>query len=172
MGAAMRICSGAGCGRAVPNEVRFCDECKAERPPEAKRLTSLERARTDPMQGEYIKPRWKTIRKLALQRHPFCKGWDGVPCNELSRVVDHNIPAILIVRVCRALKLFPYEQWPGFYILANLVGMCHGCHNKKTKTEDTEDWSAQLVTILITYLVTKEITESEAKAKVLKAMCL
>jgi hypothetical protein len=27
----MRLCSGPGCGRVVPEGVRFCDECRAER---------------------------------------------------------------------------------------------------------------------------------------------
>ena len=27
----MRLCSGAGCGRKVADDVRYCDECKKER---------------------------------------------------------------------------------------------------------------------------------------------
>src|SRR5438874_8456418 len=130
----MRICSGPGCLRAVPDDVRFCDECKPDSKPER---TRVERAATEPIMLEYGTKRWQECRKIALQRHPFCSGKD---CNALSKVADHNIPALVITRVCRALGLFPYQKWPGFYIVNNLVGLCHSCHNKKTRTEDAEDW--------------------------------
>lgn len=159
----MRICSGPGCLAAVPDDVRFCDECKPDSKPEQSRV---ERGRTDPIMLEYGTKRWQECRKLALQRHPFCSGKD---CNALSKVADHNIPARTLVQACKALGLFPYQKYPGFYIVANLIGLCHSCHNNKTRTEDTEDWSEQLVTVLLRFLVTKEITEDEAQAKILKA---
>jgi hypothetical protein len=161
----MRICSGPGCLAAVPDNVRFCAECKPNSTPER---TRVERARTDPIMLEYGTKQWQTLRRLGLQKHPFCKGWNR-ECNELSRVADHNIPARLVAKVSRALGLFPYQKWPGFYILDNLSGMCHSCHTKKTRVEDAQDWSEQLVALLLRFVMTKEITEDEARAKILKA---
>ena len=68
-----------------------------------------------------------------------------------SAVADHEIPARLIVAVCRAEHLFPCDPWGGFYIVANLRGRCHACHNKKTRIEDGLDWTAQLDAVLAPY---------------------
>lgn len=163
----MRICSGPGCLAAVPDNVRFCAECKPDSQPTQ---TRVERGRTDPIMLEYGTKRWQQVRQMALQRHPYCAGWQG-ECNELSRVADHNVPARLVVRVCRALGLFPFQQWPGFYIVENLIGLCHSCHTKKTKVEDAQDWTAQLVNVLCRFVVTNEITQDEAREKVIKALC-
>jgi len=34
--------------------------------------------------------------------------------------------------------------------MSNLWGLCHSCHNAKTKLEDGEDWSAELEAVLAT----------------------
>jgi hypothetical protein len=163
----MRICSGPGCGRAVPDNVRFCDECKSERPAaKAGPLTSMERATTDPIQAEYVTAQWKKLRAVALSKHPYCAGWRK-QCNNLSVVVDHNVPAKIMIKVCRALGLFPFQKYPGFYVLSNLIGLCHSCHNSKTRVEDAQDWTEQLVTILLTYV--KGADEGERRAKVIRA---
>jgi 5-methylcytosine-specific restriction endonuclease McrA len=164
----MRICSGPGCGRAVPDNVRFCVECKADSKPEQ---TRVDRARTDPIMLEYGTKRWHTVRRLGLQKQPFCKGW-SCECNEVAKVGDHHIPARLVVKVSRALGLFPYEKWPGFYILDNVAGLCHSCHTKKTKVEDAQDWTEQLVALLSRFVVNKEITEDAAREKIIKAYAL
>jgi hypothetical protein len=39
----------------------------------------------------------------------------------------------------------------GFYILENIRGRCHGCHNAKTKVEDGQDWSAALDALLMPF---------------------
>jgi 5-methylcytosine-specific restriction endonuclease McrA len=66
-------------------------------------------------------------------------------------VADHEIPARLVVAVCRAERLFPYDPMGGFYILENIRGRCHGCHNAKTKVEDGQDWSAALDALLMPF---------------------
>lgn len=123
----MRICSGAGCLRAVRDDVRFCDECQPEH---AHKETRHERAQHDAVMSQYGTPRWRKVRKLALQAYPFC-----AECQlTASRVVDHKIPARIVVAAWNAERL-SLDRWGGFYIVANLVGLCHGCHNKKTYRE-------------------------------------
>jgi len=52
--------------------------------------------------------------------------------------------------VCRAERLF-IDPWGGFYIMANLRGLCHACHNEKSKTEDAMDWRDELDRVLAPY---------------------
>jgi len=142
----MRICSGAGCLRAVHDYVRFCAECALEHKQD--RPSGAQRAANDVIQAEYQKARWrKGIRPRVLQRYPFCHECKRHP----SAVADHNIPARLVIAVCRAEKLFPFDPMGGFYILENCVGLCHSCHNSKTKIEDSQDWTAQLDALLVKF---------------------
>lgn len=142
----MRICSGPGCLRAVRDDVRFCDECATEHKQD--RPSGAQRASADEILRQYSLPRWnKGIRPRVLQRYPFC-----VDCGiNPSTVADHDIPARLIVRVCRAERIFPFDPWGGFYIMSNLKGRCHSCHNAKTKVEDAQDWTAELERVLGPY---------------------
>jgi 5-methylcytosine-specific restriction endonuclease McrA len=143
----VRICSGAGCLRAVPDDVRFCWECSSDKQTPQKR-SGWQRGEDDPLLKQYSTPRWnKQIRPRVLLKYPTC-----IDCKRnASQVADHNIPARRIVAVCRAERLFPFDSYGGFYIMANLVGRCHGCHNKKTKTEDARDWTDELDKVLAPY---------------------
>jgi hypothetical protein len=158
----MRICSGAGCLRTVEDNVRLCAEC-ADGMPQGK-LTRVERGQTDPIMLEYGTQRWQKLRHIGLQAHPFCSGWGGDPCTEIARVANHNVPARTVVRVCKVLRLFPFEKWPGFYISPNLIGLCHSQHTKKTRVEDGMDWTAQLVTLLSRFLPKTMTDEEKANA--------
>ena len=143
----MRLCSAPGCGRAIPDGQRFCDEC-ANDPQVAPKRTGWARGQGDEILLLYRLPRWNQgLRPRVLQRYPVC-----VDCQiNSSEVADHEIPARLIVRVCQEEKLFPFDRWGGFYIMANLRGRCHACHNKKGKTEDAKDWTEQLNVVLAPY---------------------
>lgn len=153
----MRICSGAGCMAKVPDDVRFCGECASEQPTtpysaKGLKLSGNQRANTDPLQREYQSQRWrKGIRPRVLQRYPFC-----VDCSrEPSTVVDHVIPAHLVVAICKAEKLM-IDPVGGFYMIENLRGRCHSCHNAKTKIEGTLDWSHALNTLLAPWRKAKQ----------------
>ena len=143
----MRICSGAGCLRKVPDNTRFCDECAKDKAQNTK-PTGAERAQDDAILREYTTPRCnKGLRPRALQRYPVC-----VDCKRaLSQVADHEIPARLVVAECRKLGLFPMQRFPGFYIMENLRGRCHSCHNAKSKVEDGQDWTEELDRLLAPY---------------------
>jgi len=85
----MRLCSGPGCGRAIPDGQRFCDECQKEQPAKPSRW---ERSKTDPIMKLFSNPRWQRFRRLVLQQYPMCNGCHSAP----SAVADHRIPARLI----------------------------------------------------------------------------
>jgi len=155
----MRICSGPGCGRAIPEEARYCSDCqpgtagdgdgiRVHRPEGATsrpglRLSGAQRAASDPILAQYSTPRWGKLKQIVLQRYPFCVECKRNP----SRVADHEIPARLIVTAFRSEQL-SLDPWGGFYVMENLRGRCHSCHNSKSKIEDTQDWSAELESLL------------------------
>lgn len=163
----MRICSGAGCTRAVQDSVTFCHECKPvpkadgdgirSHVPAGKagpsrsgglKLSGNQRAYTDECQREYQGKLWREgTRHRVLQRYPFC-----VDCKTaVSAVADHKIPARIVVTACRAERMFPMEKLPGFHLMANLQGLCHSCHNKKTAGEEGKDWTEALEELLAKY---------------------
>lgn len=142
----MRLCSGAGCGRKVADDVRYCDECRTERTDNAEPVRDgWHRAQDDPLLLEYKGERWnKGVRPRVLAKYPMC-----VDCKTaLSQIADHNIPARVLIAECRRRKLFPLERYPGFYIFSNLRGRCHKCHNAKSRVEDAQDWSAEIEVLL------------------------
>jgi len=153
----MRLCSGPGCGRAIPDGQRFCDECQKEQPAKPSRW---ERSKTDPIMKLFSNPRWQRFRRLVQQQYPMCNGCHSAP----SAVADHRIPARLICRVAKELGLFPFDAWGGFYIRDNMQGLCHSCHNTKTKTEDGQDWTDELARVLGPYM--SGTTEDECRARI------
>lgn len=128
----MRVCSGAGCLRVVPDDVRFCDECKP--------VTAEDEAIREhkPMNADrpkyahlYDGPRWQKLRKLVLAKHPVC-----TRCNErLSTLADHIVPAGVAIEEVKASKRFPLDPWAGFYLMSNLTGLCRSCHGLKTNED-------------------------------------
>ena len=163
----MRICSGPGCGRAVPDAERFCRDCQGTQRPKnltgdgirehrpagkaapsyrnGLKLSGNERSADDPFQGEYMGKAWREgTRKRALQRSPFCDA-----CKiSVSAVVDHRVPARVVHDECVRRGLFPLERLRGFHLAANLTGLCHGCHNEKTAREAGSDWADDLERLL------------------------
>lgn len=163
----MRICSGAGCLAKVPDDVRFCADCQ----PRAKadgdgirsnipagkagpsaadglKLSGAQRAYTDEIQREYQRRQWREVtRRTVLQKNPFCVDCNSAP----STVADHVVPARVVVEFCRREKIFPLQNPPGFHLLANLVGRCHSCHNRKTADEVGKDWTEALEKLLGKY---------------------
>ena len=163
-----RICSTPGCmGLAAVGE-QLCPECQANRPPaptpdgirahrpvgaavssfrDGVKLSGHERALEDEILKEYTSKRWrKGLRPLALTRQPFCNSPEG--CAEVSVVVDHRIPARLVVAACRAERIFPFDAMAGFYIEANLQCLCHAHHNEKTRADKGKDWTPAIDQLL------------------------
>lgn len=129
----MRMCGGAGCGRAIPDDVRWCDECKAERttPADDGIKTNLvsDRVRYAHL---YSSRRWNDrIRPLAIKRHPICSRCDL----SLSEIVDHRVPAGVVIEQAQQSGRYPYDKWAGFFMLSNLHGLCRPCHAVKTEED-------------------------------------
>src|SRR6185437_10763687 len=105
----MRICSGAGCLAAVPDEVRFCDECKPG--PSSSdgddNIRSHSNADRDRLGHLYGGQRWKKYTQPSvLRRDPICKR-----CNEaLSELVDHIVPAGVAIEQARESGKYPLNQ--------------------------------------------------------------
>lgn len=123
----MRICSGPGCLRAVPDDVRFCNECK----PETGKADEI-RNHThsyDPLLDRLRKgQRWQRVRATAIKRDPFCKRCEV----ELSRIIDHIVPAREAIAQAEVSGRYPHDKYAGYYLLSNLQGLCYACHSAKT----------------------------------------
>ena len=123
----MRICSGSGCLRAVPDDVRYCDECNPTLPVVVvdgiREHTQTDRERYSFL---YSSPRWQRLRRLVIQRQPMCARCDRA----ISEIVDHIVPAG--VAIAQALGRIPGGRYVGFFLMSNLQGLCRGCHYTKT----------------------------------------
>lgn len=132
----MRLCSGAGCGRAIPSDVRFCDECKADRGGVAsdgiKQHSGSNPNSYNPALDALRKgTRWQRRRELVLKKSPFCARCQTAR----AEIVDHIVPAIEAIRQVRESKRYPLDMNAGYYLISNLQGLCRPCHGEKT-TED------------------------------------
>lgn len=125
----MRICSGAGCLRTVPDRVRFCDECSPTKTPNA---TDGIREHSNAYDADLDKlrtsPRWQRVRKAVVQRDPICKRCD----TGLTEEVDHIVPAREAIAQARASGKYPLDRWAGYFFKSNLQGLCRKCHRAKT----------------------------------------
>ena len=126
----MRLCSGAGCGRVVPDSVRFCEECRHERgrgTDDGIRSHSL--ADRERYQFLYAGNRFQDgIRPKILQRDPMCKRCGCSP----SVIVDHIVPAGEAIRQAQESGRYPFSKYAGFFLMSNLQGVCRSCHALKT----------------------------------------
>jgi 5-methylcytosine-specific restriction endonuclease McrA len=123
----MRLCSGPGCGRAVPDNVRFCAECKSERQSNSDGIRAVQSDR-ERYGWIYTSERWvKYIRPKVLRRQPMC-----ARCRtNLSQIVDHIVP--IGVAIAQAQQSGKYlDKYAGAYLLSNLQGLCRVCHRAKT----------------------------------------
>jgi 5-methylcytosine-specific restriction enzyme A len=127
----MRICSGAGCLRAVNDEVRFCDECKpiveVQDDTRAHTLSDRERFR-----ALYSGPRWQKLRVRVIQRCPLCARCEL----SISEIADHIVPSG--VAIAQAQESGKYaDLYAGFFFMSNLQGLCRSCHYDKTMEDKT-----------------------------------
>jgi 5-methylcytosine-specific restriction protein A len=126
----MRLCSGAGCGRKVAEDVRYCDECKTERG----EAVNADDTRTHTTGYTELEDslrktaRWQSIRRTVLHRDPFCKRCDAAT----SEICDHVVPALVAIQQAQESKRYPLDKHAGYFLLSNLQGLCRSCHGKKT----------------------------------------
>jgi 5-methylcytosine-specific restriction endonuclease McrA len=125
----MRICSGAGCLRAVQDSVRFCDECKPVTVTTDDGLRSHQRTDAYDDQLNAIKKtaRWQKLRGLVVRAQPICRRCDL----SITEIVDHIVPAQVAVQQARAAR-YSLDPMAGYFIRSNLQGLCRRCHGLKT----------------------------------------
>jgi 5-methylcytosine-specific restriction endonuclease McrA len=126
----MRICSGPGCLRAVPEGVRFCDDCKP-----AKSATTEIRSHTSGYDAELDRlrksQRWQQLRVRVIHRDPLCKR-----CGlTISEIADHIVPAREAIEQARASGRYPLDRSAGYFLFSNLQGLCRPCHYTKTNED-------------------------------------
>lgn len=136
----MKLC--ASCQTKIAdNAPPLCGECRRDRQQHtpAHNDRYLHRDLYDGKQ-------WDDVRKRVMFRDPLCRCDDtscscNGACNELSQLVDHRVPAHEAIRQCREArnddgsKVWPFNANVGFYLLANLRGLCRRCHAFKTNAD-------------------------------------
>lgn len=122
----MRICSGAGCLRAVRDKVRFCDECKPHT--SADSIHEHSSGYTADLDTLRKSTRWQRLRVRVLNAQPMC-----ARCRKrLAEIVDHIVPAQIAVAQAQVSGRFHFDRWTGYFIRSNLQGLCRICHAAKT----------------------------------------
>ena len=106
----LQPCATPGCPTRVPRG--HCQEHGRQRRRE------MDGAKDQDARALYKSARWQRVRAIVLARDPMCRGEE---CYEASEHVDHVIPLS--------------ERWDLAFELGNLQGLCHSCHNRKTKRE-------------------------------------
>jgi 5-methylcytosine-specific restriction enzyme A len=126
----MRLCSGAGCGRKVPEDTRFCDECQAERgkPQQTDGIAQHTTGYDEQLDKLRKGTRWQRVRNIAIKRCPVCARCG----NAMTEIVDHIVPAAIAIMQAQLSGRWPLDPWAGYYLLSNLQGLCRSCHFTKT----------------------------------------
>ena len=117
----MRLCSGAGCGRAIPEDlyVRYCEQCQAERAPKPSDDGIRSNVVSDRVRYAFLykSERWKRqVQPKALKACPMCSRC-GIKVSEL---VDHIVPCGVAIPQAQASGLYPPSKYAGFYFTTNL----------------------------------------------------
>ena len=128
----MRLCSGAGCGRKVADDARFCDECRSERGmPSTNDVRSHTTGYTEELDEQRKSARWQRVRDIIIKRDPFCKRCVVAR----SEIVDHIVPADVAIMQAQQSGRYPYDKCAGYYLKTNLQGLCRSCHWTKTNED-------------------------------------
>ena len=88
----------------------MCDSCS-----NARHKDYNAKRRDQTLQAFYNSKEWKAVRKIAIERNPFC-----VICNRPAKVVDH---------------IKEIKDGGAPLALENLQSLCHLHHNQKTARE-------------------------------------
>jgi 5-methylcytosine-specific restriction endonuclease McrA len=141
----VRICSGAGCLRQIPDDVRYCNECQPK-PREDdgirrhNRVTEvvLSDADRNAYAFLYSGKRWQRLRWVIARQQPLCKR-----CNaHVTDIIDHVVPVGVVIRQAQASRFYLLDRYAGFYFRSNLQGLCRSCHGIKTEEDKQHegDW--------------------------------
>jgi 5-methylcytosine-specific restriction endonuclease McrA len=111
----------------VPDDVRFCDECKPQ-PTQTDDIRSMVSDR-EQYGWVYTCDRWtKVVRPKVLCRQPMC-----ARCGcKLSVIVDHIVPIGIAIVQAQDSGVYKVDKYAGAFLLSNLQGLCRVCHRAKT----------------------------------------
>lgn len=126
----MRLCS--GCQTKVPDTVRFCPECRAERcgKPAGDDITSHSYTDRERLAHLYNRAEWTKTARIQLKRFPICER-----CGErLAEIADHFVPAGIFIALCQEQRGFRSAE-RAFFWMGNLQSLCRPCHEKKTEDD-------------------------------------
>ena len=128
----MRVCSGQGCLRAIPDDVRLCDECAEHSTPIddgiAEHLNRYD-AELDALRKSQ---RWQKLRVRVIQAFPICARCD----RSISQIADHIVPARNAISQARLSGKY-LDRNAGYFLMSNLQGLCRPCHYLKTMEDKT-----------------------------------
>lgn len=126
----MRVCSGAGCLRAVRDDVRFCGK------PSAKTedgIRTHSNAYDDQLDALRKSLRWQRLRARVIREQPMCARCD----RHISEIGDHIVPAREAVAQVRASGRYPGDPHYGYFLRSNVQGLCRKCHYDKMLEDKT-----------------------------------
>src|SRR5258708_4460916 len=131
----MRVCRGAGCLLALPDDVRYCAECRAERGEAAKTdgIKNHSTAYDAVLDGLRKGTRWQRVRAWVVQGCPLCARCEL----SIAEIVDHMVPAAIAVQQAQDSGRYPLNKYAGYYLQSNLQGLCRPCHYLKTMEDKT-----------------------------------
>jgi 5-methylcytosine-specific restriction endonuclease McrA len=122
----MHLCP--GCQTKIPDTVRRCEACSAER----SAVTPVGRTHSSGYEEQLDRlrksPRWQKVRARRLSLNPFCQRCKTA----VGEIVDHIVPAWEAIRQCRESGRWPFDSMAGYFLLSNLQSLCRACHAVKT----------------------------------------
>jgi 5-methylcytosine-specific restriction endonuclease McrA len=114
----------------VPDDVRFCDECKPKPQADADDIRVHTLTDREKYAFLYSSTRWANLRALVIRSQPMC-----AMCRaRLSVIVDHKTPAGIAIIQAHDSGKYP-GRYAGFFIRSNLQGLCRECHWRKTEED-------------------------------------
>lgn len=133
----MRLCS-TGCGSKIPDGTRYCEDCQSSRlpQPDGEHIHIGANGSYDEQIDKLRKSgRWQRLRLLVVQAKPWCVLCDTA----LAEIVDHIVPAWVVIQQARQSGLYQLDPWAGYFLRSNLQGLCRPCHGAKTKRDKAHD---------------------------------
>jgi len=125
----MRVCSGQGCLRAVPDDVRLCAGCAGGQ------ATPFDDGITEHQHDDAELDALPQIATVATTTGHSCVDSLNRMCARcnaaISEIVDHIVRGALPYRK-RGSVVNTWTARPGYFLRSNCQGLCRPCHWLKT----------------------------------------
>ncbi len=119
------MCSHPRCRKIINKQIEGlrCKEHKHNNKSGGEGRKILEHQRDPSGRYVYSTKQWKTLSKKKLSVNPFCEECWSMNLEVVADVVDHIVEIQDNNKLC--------------YVWSNLKSLCHKCHNKKTKEQQS-----------------------------------